>query len=206
MIEQVSVTQVLSPYFNMKGMIPMINFIKLCECGCKMPAPISDRTSTKWGTIKGQPRRFINHHNVKPGQRHPAWNGGKKYDDASGILIWNPYHPRANISGYVLEHILIAERILGHPPPLLVVIHHPNGNQDNSVFVICENQAYHLFLHQRIRALGACGHANWRKCVFCKKYDDPQNLFISKLSRGPIFHRNCRSEYKKSRRQCNSSL
>ncbi len=32
---------------------------KLCECGCGQPAPISPRSDTKAGYVKGQPRRFI---------------------------------------------------------------------------------------------------------------------------------------------------
>jgi hypothetical protein len=36
--------------------------MKLCECGCGNPAPISGRTSTELGWIKGRPTRFINKH------------------------------------------------------------------------------------------------------------------------------------------------
>lgn len=36
--------------------------IKLCECGCGLPAPIAKRTRTKLGHIKGQPIRMIRGH------------------------------------------------------------------------------------------------------------------------------------------------
>lgn len=37
--------------------------VKLCECGCGNPAPISPRTSTEQGYTKGRPRRFVQGHN-----------------------------------------------------------------------------------------------------------------------------------------------
>lgn len=118
----------------------------------------------------------------------------------TGILIYEPNHPRAGYDGYVPEHILIAEKILGHPLRPLIVIHHPNGNQDNSIFVICENQAYHLFLHRRLRALIACGRPSWRKCKFCKEYDAPENLYIYKngeyVNGGNVYHLKCVRDYR----------
>jgi len=125
----------------------------------------------------------------------------KRVKPNTGILIYEPNHQRAGYNNYVPEHILIAEKILGHPLHPFVVIHHPNGNQDNSIFVICENQAYHLFLHRRLRALMACGHPSWRKCKFCKEYDAPENLYIFKngeyVSGSNIYHEKCRNEYRK---------
>ena len=70
----------------------------------------------------------------------------------------------------------VAERVLGKPLPVGCQIHHHTDTQ----FVICENQTYHALLHMRTRALKACGHASWRKCSFCKRYDKPENLFITK--------------------------
>jgi hypothetical protein len=36
--------------------------MKLCECGCGLPAPIAARTDTAAGMVKGRPRRFRWHH------------------------------------------------------------------------------------------------------------------------------------------------
>ena len=55
---------------------------------------------------------------------------------------------------------------------------------------------YHMLLHQRIRALKACGHANWRKCKYCKEWDAPKNLSIHKNT---IYHIGCSREYYKLR-------
>ncbi len=40
----------------------MENKIKLCECGCGKPAPISRENRTRGGYIKGQPVRYIKGH------------------------------------------------------------------------------------------------------------------------------------------------
>ena len=36
--------------------------LKLCECGCGEFTRLADRTDTRWGCVKGQPRRFIRGH------------------------------------------------------------------------------------------------------------------------------------------------
>ena len=35
------------------------------------------------------------------------------------------------------------------------------------------------------------GHPNWRKCSYCKNYDDPKNLYIGKDT---CFHKKCRNK------------
>lgn len=38
-----------------------------CHCGCGQLAPIAKRSTTQWGWVKGQPKRFISgHHSTKP--------------------------------------------------------------------------------------------------------------------------------------------
>lgn len=82
-----------------------------------------------------------------------------------------------------LEHVVIVERILGKSLPPDAEVHHVNGMRaDNrhANLVVCPNHAYHMLLHRRAKALDACGHPDWPKCVLCKKYDSPANLSGSK--------------------------
>jgi len=58
--------------------------MKLCECGCGLPAPISPTTVSAKGYIKGQPRKFIhNHHKGRlidgrtPTPEYKAYRGAK---------------------------------------------------------------------------------------------------------------------------------
>jgi hypothetical protein len=55
----------------------------------------------------------------------------------------------------VLEHVMLAERALGRKLPEGAVVHHMNEDKlDNFTplnLVICPDQAYHMFLHKRMR-------------------------------------------------------
>ena len=95
-------------------------------------------------------------------ERGHNWKGGRT---TSGIYprIWQPNHLKARM-GYIEEHRLIAEKVLGKPLPEGCEVHHHTDTQ----LVICEDHAYHFLLHQRTRALKACGHVSWRKCNYCK--------------------------------------
>jgi hypothetical protein len=76
------------------------------------------------------------------------------------VLLLCPNHPRCMAGGYVLEHILVAERAIGHFLPKGAEIHHWNEvktENRNRNLVICPNRAYHLLLHARMRIQRAGG-------------------------------------------------
>lgn len=99
-----------------------------------------------------------------------------------------------------LEHVIIAETVLGRHIQGDECVHHIDKNKlnnDNSNLLVCPDDAYHHLIHRRQRAIDACGNADWRKCVFCKEYDDPINLYINNRS---CFHRACHNLYKRNQR------
>lgn len=177
----------------------------LCECGCGAAAPIAQKTDTRKGCVKGQPRRFIPGHNRRKypmcGADHPRWNGGRRM--LSGyIYVLLPNHPNADSTGYVGEHVLHAAQALGKRVPGGAVVHHVDGDRArnvNSNLVLCQDQAYHMILERRTRSLDACGNANWLVCMYCTNQDDPSNMHIRKT--GGAYHNSCAAAYNRRRRR-----
>lgn len=83
----------------------------------------------------------------KPGKEHPCWKGGRKLDKAGYVLLHRPDHPDSNSSGYVREHRLVAEQILGRRLLASEVVHHKNDDPaDNRPenLQVYETNAEHL--------------------------------------------------------------
>jgi len=170
-----------------------------CQCGCGGRTSIATRTRHDRGDIKGYPVKFIEGHcnSRKSGENHPNWKGGKA-TKRGYLIVASPGHPRAN-NGYVPEHILRAEKALGKSLPNSAVVHHANGLKNNGPLVICQDQGYHNLLHRRMRALKACGHANWLKCPYCKQYDNPKNMYL-RPNKNEGLHQSCENEYQRKRK------
>ena len=165
----------------------------LCQCGCGQKTNIAKWTCTEKGWIKGEPKRFINHHNSKK-ERNPRWTNER-------IKGRNYYIVKLPDGSYIREHILMAESALGKKLPVGAEVHHGNEDcYDNRPenLVVCPDREYHMFLHIRTNALKACGNVHWRKCRYCKQYDDPKNMTASKRAVRKTFdyyHNECMKEY-----------
>jgi hypothetical protein len=153
-----------------------------CACGCGQRTPLATVTRTERGQIIGRPIRFIHGHN------------GLKHGNA-------PYRQR----GRKREHVVIAEQALGKPLPKGACVHHVDGNGKNNApgnLVICQNQAYHTLLHQRQRAMDACGDPSALRCFMCHGYGRQEDIVGPS---GRTVHRECRRErfrnYMAARRQ-----
>jgi hypothetical protein len=121
--------------------------------------------------------------------------------DQGYVMVTARGHPRANINGYVLEHILIVEKAIQKPLRRDAQVHHANEiRHDNRPgnLVACHDCAYHNLLHIRMRARAACGNPNWRVCVYCRRYDDPARMTPHNYGRS-WRHEECRREYDRKR-------
>jgi hypothetical protein len=134
----------------------------------------------------------------RTGRNNGRWKGGIILKGGYR-LIGTPSHPRAKGPGsYVQEHILVAEKIFGKYLPLTAIVHHADGETLNNKpfnLVICENDSYHMYLHERMRAKERCGNVLYRRCSFCKVSDHLSNLKPN--SGGSHYHQSCRAKYLK---------
>lgn len=114
---------------------------------------------------------------AKYGSEHyPVKKLAKK---GTGVINAGGYRVHGKNHERTYEHVTVAERVLGKPLPPGAIVHHVDGNPANNApsnLVICPDQAYHLLLHVRQRAIEACGNPNYRKCMVCKRWDDPKNM------------------------------
>lgn len=159
----------------------------LCECGCGLYTYVLDRTSTRDRHRKGDAARFLYGHasQVRKTFNPQTARGKKKYRE-----VYAPSHPRAGKDKRVVEHRLIAERVLGRELPEKAQVHHIDENRRNNQhnnLVICENQTYHYYLHISMRVLKAGGNPKTQSiCARCKMVKNTEEFF-------PIRAETCRS-------------
>lgn len=137
--------------------------MSLCQCGCGNQAPLARQTDTKRGYMRGQPVRFLPGHNHMQGPRNP-----KAYR-----MLHLPQHPHASPSGCIAEHTVIVERAIGKILRRTADVHHVDGNSQNNAhrnLVVCQDRAYHKFLHVRTRIVKAGGDPNTdHLCSLCQQ-------------------------------------
>ncbi len=100
--------------------------------------------------LKSRPSPFLNP-GIYKGKDNPRWIGGRVYDSAGYIKIFHPeshaYKPLNN--KYVLEHILIMEKILGRPLKHPEIVHHKNGkpadNRPENLILFPSNKEHKQF-------------------------------------------------------------
>jgi hypothetical protein len=122
--------------------------IKLCECGCGKPTPISSKSRNQWSYKKGEPTRFIRGHFIK---RYP-------YQSSS---FNNGFHQRRFDGRWIVccrdgtkvywSHIVYQKGYLeGKEIPKGYVIHHKDGDPSNDILSnldLLVDQKAHAILH-----------------------------------------------------------
>jgi transposase-like protein/uncharacterized protein (DUF1330 family) len=74
---------------------------------------------TAGGTLRGR---------GAPLERNGFWKGGRVLDKHGYVLVKVPGHPHANAHGYVREHRLVVEQVLGRYLDPREAVHHVNGD------------------------------------------------------------------------------
>lgn len=123
----------------------------------------------------------------------------KKWDDQKNLSQSKSqfYHRECKAKKEAIRRVNRLNLISKYIKPGVVLHHinHINNDYRNTNLVICENDEYRQILHRREKAFKSCGKAHYFRCFICKKYDDPENLYINLPTH--VNHRNCANEYDK---------
>lgn len=101
------------------------------------------------GLRKTPEAEFKNRSNARKGEKCSNWKGGKKKNYKGYILVLSPNHHRADVNGYVMEHIKVFEEATKIEVPQHCCIHHLNGKKDdNRIENLClMEKSAHTILH-----------------------------------------------------------
>lgn len=108
------------------------------------------KKARKLGMYKSPDIEWMNRSEAKRREKAYNWNGGKRKTRYGYCQILMPDHPRADTSGYVMEHIVVWEDATGSSVPENCVVHHLNGDKtDNRIENLCLMQrgAHTVFHH-----------------------------------------------------------
>lgn len=112
----------------------------------------ADKIAKRIGCCKSSVCRRLKQMGItKPAKGHEGRNGkqGTVYINEYPA-VFMPDHPRAKSNGYVREHILVMEEMLGRPLDEEEVVHHINGDKtDNRPenLMLFPNNAEHMRFH-----------------------------------------------------------
>jgi hypothetical protein len=103
--------------------------------GCPL-AEVARQVKSNSTHVRAQLRKagvMIRHQSeAQTGKWNPVWNGGRTIDKHGYILVLSPEHPHRNSSGYVREHRLVVERVIGRLLDPGEVVHHIDRNHNNN--------------------------------------------------------------------------
>ena len=112
--------------------------------------------------MKGHPQFNTGRTHFKKGipnnvlEKNPMWKGGQKTNKDGYFMILAHGNPNANSRGYILEHRLVMQKLIGRPLKKNESVHHKNGIKN-------DNRPENL---QLMSKLIHCGEII---CPFCKK-------------------------------------
>lgn len=113
-----------------------------------------EETAKHFGVSVPTISRTMRRHGLKskkgrgsPLEKNFFWNGGRTEDQDRYVLLKMPGHPHATKQGYVREHRLVMEKMLGRYLDPVEVVHHRDSNKANndpSNLMLFANNAEHL--------------------------------------------------------------
>lgn len=108
------------------------------------------KKARKMGFYKAKEITRMNRSEARKGEKSSNWKGGTRKTKKGYRQVLRPDHPRADSTGYVMEHIVVWEDMTGASVPETCVVHHLNGDKtDNRIENLCVMQrgAHTTFHH-----------------------------------------------------------
>lgn len=110
------------------------------------------------------------------GAGNPKWRGGRFKVGNGYVYAYAPDHPHATQAGYVLEHRLVVERVLGRLIDPAEIVHHRNhvrdDNRPDNLQVmpgVREHRIHHGYYQPE--PCGACGATVMRSAAHRRRWN-----------------------------------
>lgn len=98
----------------------------LCLCDCGVEKEIN-QGHLRQGHTKSCGCGIVEALRKRTRENHPSWKGGRQITHGYVKIKGPENHPRNDIKGYILEHLLIMEQKIGRPIRRDEDVHHING-------------------------------------------------------------------------------
>lgn len=126
-------------WFNQKYWVEGLSVIDIAKVCCRHPQTVyswlqDHNVKIRKHTHKPHTQATLDKIGKKQkGELNHQWKGGRITTAQGYVRILKPDHPYANSSGYVLEHRLVMEEVLGRYLDPNEVVHHKDKNRSNNL-------------------------------------------------------------------------
>lgn len=102
-----------------------------CQCECGTVRELEKYSLTSGNSTSCRCKQ-IDRNRANTREKSPTWKGGRHIDENGYVMIYIPEHPRSKKNGYIREHTVVMEKVLGRYLAKEENVHHKNGLRDDN--------------------------------------------------------------------------